>query len=63
MKNYSQCLLCFYVFGRSCNKKNQIIPEDIYENKVKCSDFKSLDSEELYCEDSCCNENSRYYNK
>ncbi len=63
MKSYSQCLLCFYVLGRSCKKKNQIIEEDIYNNKIKCSSFKSLEEEELYVEDSCCNENSTYYRK
>lgn len=63
MKKYSNCLLCTYVFGRSCQKTQSIIPDNIYNNEVKCPHFKSLDDEELYVEDSCCNENSKYYEK
>lgn len=62
MKKYSQCLLCKYIFGRTCKKNNNIIADDIYNNEIKCKDFTSLDNEELYVDDSCCNENSKYYN-
>ena len=63
MKKYSQCLLCKYVFGRTCKKTGKIIEDNIYNNDIKCCDFKSLDDEELYIEDSCCDENSKYYEK
>lgn len=61
MKKYPKCMLCAHVFGRSCKKMGKIIPDEIYNNEVECTLFKSLDDEELYVEDSCCNENSRYY--
>ena len=63
MKKFSQCLLCAFVFGRTCKKLSKIIPDEIFNNEIKCMNFKSLDDEELYVEDSCCNENSRYYEK
>lgn len=63
MKKYSQCLLCKYVFGRSCKKSGTIIKNEIYNNDIKCEDFSSLENEELYIDDSCCNENSKYYSK
>jgi len=63
MKKYSQCLLCKYVFGRKCEYNNKFIPDEIYNNEEKCLNFKSLSDEELDCEDSCCNENSKYYEK
>ncbi len=63
MKKYSQCLLCKYIFGRTCKKKNKVIDDNIYYNEIKCNDFSSLDNEELYIDDSCCNENSKYYDK
>lgn len=61
MKKYAQCLLCKYVFGRSCKLTNNVISDEIYNNEIVCKNFKSLDDEELDCEDSCCNENSKYY--
>ena len=61
MKKYPQCMMCAHVFGRSCKKIGKVIPDPIYNNEEKCQSFKSLDDEELYVEDSCCNENSRYY--
>lgn len=63
MKKFSQCLLCKYVFGRTCKFKNEIISDDIYNNDIKCESFKGLEDEELYVEDGCCNENSHYYDK
>ena len=63
MKNYAQCLLCKYVFGRTCKYSNKIISDEIYTNEIKCVNFKSLQDEELDCDDSCCNENSKYYEK
>lgn len=63
MKKYPKCLLCLYVFGRSCKKLGKLIPDEIYNNEIECKNFKSLDDEELYVEDSCCNENSRYYER
>lgn len=63
MKKYSQCFLCKYVFGRSCKKSVTIIKNEIYNNDIKCEDFRSLENEELYIDDSCCNENSKYYSK
>lgn len=63
MKKYSQCLLCKYVFGRKCELNGSFISEDIYNNDIKCTSFSSLANEELDCDDSCCNENSKYYDK
>ena len=60
MKKYSQCLLCIYVFGRKCKKTNEYINDDIYNNELKCLNFKSLNEEELDCDDTCCCENVRY---
>ncbi len=60
MKKFSQCLLCSYVYGRSCKLKNQRIEDEIYNNEIKCADFKSLNDETLDCDDSCCSENTRY---
>ena len=63
MKSYSQCLLCKYAFGRKCELNGSFISDDIYNNKIKCPSFSSLANEELDCDDSCCNENSKYYDK
>ena len=60
MKNFSQCLLCMYVFGRTCKKNNIIISDDIYDNKIKCNDFKSINENDCDIDDSCCCENNRY---
>ena len=62
MKKFSQCLLCKYVFGRTCKFKNKVISDEIYNNDIKCEDFRELD-DDLYVEDNCCNENSHYYDK
>lgn len=61
MKKFSQCLLCKYVFGRTCKKDNKVIDDKIYKNEIECKNFSSLNDEELYVDDSCCNENSKYY--
>lgn len=65
MKKYSQCLLCKYVFGRTCKFNNKLISDDIYNNEIKCEFFKSLQDEELDCDDKCCSESKEfsYYNK
>lgn len=64
---HSQCLMCKYAFGRKCEYTNQFISNEIYNNEIKCSNFKSLSNEALDCEDSCCSETKRYesytYNK
>lgn len=60
MKNHSQCLLCYYVFGRTCKKNNEYIPDVIYKNEVKCENFKAINEVQIDCEDSCCSENKRY---
>ncbi len=61
---HSQCLMCVYVFGRKCKKNNEVISDDIYNNKVKCESFSSITNSEIEdpC-DSCCNENKDYYSK
>ena len=57
-----QCLMCKYVFGRTCKANNQIISDDIYYGKLVCSSFKSIQDESIdYPNDSCCNENKSYY--
>ena len=60
---HSQCLMCKYVFGRKCQKNNERIPDEIYNNTKKCDNFHSLQDTEIEdpC-DSCCNENKDYYN-
>ncbi len=59
---FSQCLMCKYVFGRKCKKTNEVINDDIYNNKIKCDNFISIQDTEIEdpC-DSCCNENKNYY--
>jgi hypothetical protein len=51
------------VFGRTCKFSNKVISDEIYNNEIKCENFKGLEDEELYVEDSCCNENSHYYDR
>lgn len=58
---HSQCLLCKYVFGRKCELTNSFISDEIYNNEISCKSFSSIKNEILDCEDSCCNENSKYY--
>ena len=60
---YSQCLLCRYVFGRTCKLNNKVISDEIYNNDIKCPSFKSLADLEIDSDDSCCNENMHYYDK
>ncbi len=61
---YSKCLMCMYVFGRKCLKTNSFIEDDIYENKKECINFKSIENEDIeYPNDTCCSENSDYYEK
>lgn len=60
MKEYPQCLLCRYVFGRSCKLKGEKIEDSIYYNERKCGDYAPLAEADLNCEDSCCSENTRY---
>lgn len=60
MKKFSQCLLCKYVFGRTCKLSNKYISDDIYNNNVKCEFFKSLSDEDCDIDDSCCSESKRY---
>ena len=33
---YSQCLMCKYVFGRTCKLKNEVIGDEIFFNVKKC---------------------------
>ena len=58
--NYSQCLMCLFVFGRSCKKTNKVINDDIYNNKIKCELFKSITESTIDVDDSCCSEEKRY---
>ncbi|MGM9969933.1 MAG: hypothetical protein ACI35S_06010 [Anaeroplasma sp.] len=60
MKQFSQCLMCKYVFGRTCKLTNKIIDTDIFENKLECNSFISIIEEELDIDDSCCSEKTRY---
>lgn len=60
MKNFSQCLLCMYAFGRTCKKNNKVIDDSIYNNEIKCDEFKSLNDCKSDIDDSCCSENIRY---
>lgn len=60
-KMNKQCLMCIYVFGRTCKKNNKIIDDDIYYNKIKCLDFKSICNIDIeYKNDACCSEYSNY---
>ena len=60
MKKYSQCLMCKFIFGRTCKLSNTLISDEIYNNVTICNSFKSIQEEELDCEDSCCSETTRY---
>ena len=57
---YSQCLMCKYVFGRSCNLNKKVIDDDIYDNKIKCKNFSSIEEETIECDDKCCSEAKRF---
>ena len=57
---YSQCLMCKYVFGRSCKLKNNVIEDDIFNNKIKCENFSSIEDEIVDCDDKCCDEAKRF---
>ncbi len=57
---FSQCLMCKYVLGRSCKLKNEVIPEDIYNNKISCKNFSSIVDEDIDCDDKCCDEAKRF---
>ena len=57
---FSQCLMCKYVFGRSCKLNNKVIEDDMYTNKIKCENFYSITLEELDCDDKCCDESKRF---
>ena len=41
MKKYSNCLLCSYVFGRSCQKTKTIIPDNKFFMFSPSSGYKS----------------------
>ena len=58
---FSQCLMCKYVFGRSCKLKNKIIDDEIYNNEIKCESFSSIENEEVDCDDKCCSESKRFH--
>ena len=58
--SFSQCLMCKYVFGRSCKLKNSIIEDEIYNNKIKCESFSSIENENIDCDDKCCDESKRF---
>ncbi len=58
---YSQCLMCKYVFGRSCKLLNKIISDDIYNNEIICKNFSSITNENIDCDDKCCSEEKRFH--
>lgn len=57
---FSQCLMCKYVFGRSCKLKNEVINDEVYTNLKTCEDFKSIIDEDIDCDDKCCSESKRF---
>lgn len=59
---HNQCLMCKFVFGRSCNKLNGLIPEDIYNDLKKCEFFASISDNTDFEEDKCCSESKIYEN-
>lgn len=58
---YSQCLMCKYVFGRTCKYTNEIIKEEIFSNEKVCENFSSITEEEIDCDDKCCSEAKRFH--
>ena len=59
--NYSQCLMCKYVFGRTCKLKNEFIDDEIFLNVKKCKNFSSIEEETIDCDDKCCSETKRFH--
>ena len=58
--SFSQCLMCKYVFGRSCKLKNNVIEDDVFNNKINCENFSSIEDETVDCDDKCCDESKRF---
>ena len=57
---HNQCLMCKFICGRSCNKYQGLIPDDIYNDEKKCDFFTSIAEVNDFEEDKCCSESSLY---